>query len=367
MEPGPVPDLPLQTRRFLGRLSPVVDAVLADPARVEREARFPGELAAALHDSGVLAAPLPQHLGGLGLGTEPNAAGACCAWLRALGHAWLPLGRLFEGHLNALRLVMLYGTAEQAERAAEDARRGHLFAIWAAEHPADPVRVEAGRLAGQKTFASGAGIVTRALVTAQDRGERLFLVDVPEGEARVRARPDLHGMRGAGTAAIDLTGLDADPARAIGAAGDYMRQPEISLGAWRPLAVLSGGLAALVEALQSELRARGRAAEPHQSARLGACLAAEETTRLWSMRAAILAETHADEDAANYVKLARHAVDAACAEAIQTVQRAAGLAALARPHPIERMCRDLATYLRQPALDQSVDEAAAHFLNRPLP
>ena len=146
-----------------------------------------------------------------------------------------------------------------------------------------------------------------------------------------------------------------------------MRQPEISLGAWRPLAVLSGGLAALVGAVLADLRARGRAGDPHQAARLGACLAAEETARLWSSRAAILAECHGDEDAANYVKLARQAIDTACATAIGHAQRAAGLAAFARPHPIERLVRDLSTYMRQPALDMVIDEAVAHFLDRPLP
>ncbi len=94
---------------------------------------------------------------------------------------------------------------------------------------------------------------------------------------------------------------------------------------------------------------------------------AEETARLWVERAAVLAETQGDEAAANYVKLARIAVDRACGEAIQLVQRSAGLAAFARPHTIERLCRDLATYLRQPALDEVADEAAAHFLDRALP
>lgn len=35
-----------------------------------------------------------------------------------------------------------------------------------------------------------------------------------------------------------------------------------------------------------------------------------------------------------------------------------GLAALIRPQPTERICRDLATYLRQPAPDLAMSEAA---------
>ena len=329
------------------------------PGPCDRDAVFPAEIVAHLARTGALVAPCPRALGGHGLGTEPAGWRAACDLLRAMGETWLPLGRVFEGHVNALRLIMLYGTAAQLRQAAADAQAGHLFAIWSAETPADPVCLRDGVLAGRKIFASGAGAVTRALVTAQTEGEQLALVAIPKGPQRIGPKPDLHGMRGAGTAQLDLTGLA--PQALIGRPGDYMRQPEISLGAWRTLAVLSGGLAALVDALRAELVQRRRAAAPQQRARLAACLIAQESARLWVERAAMLAETQGDEAAANYVKLARAAVDAACSSAIQLAQRSAGLAAFARPHPIERLCRDLSTYLRQPALDEVIDEAAAFF------
>jgi hypothetical protein len=34
---------------------------------------------------------------------------------------------------------------------------------------------------------------------------------------------------------------------------------------------------------------------------------------------------------------------------------------------VERLCRDLATYLRQPAPDEALDDAAAWFMDHPLP
>jgi alkylation response protein AidB-like acyl-CoA dehydrogenase len=286
----------------------------------------------------------------------------------------MPLGRVFEGHVNALRLVLRYGTPAQAASAAHDAQAGHLFAIWAAEDRMAPVRLTAGRLQGRKTFASGIGAVSRAVVTAQsdtagaggDAAEVMVLVDV--AGRRGAAKPDLHGMRGAGTAPIDLSDLPAPQGSIIGAAGDYMRQPEISLGAWRTLAVLTGGLQSLIDALRATLHATRRAADPHQRPRLGACLVAQETARLWVNRSACLAEAaEAGEDAAAYIQLARTAVDDACATGVRLAQRSAGLAAQLRPHPIERLCRDLATYTRQPALDEVLGEAAAHFTRRPLP
>ena len=53
-------------------------------------------------------------------------------------------------------------------------------------------------------------------------------------------------------------------------------------------------------------------------------------------------------------------------DAIRHVQRSLGLAAFLRPSPVERVGRDLATYLRQPAPDAVLTEAAAHVLARPV-
>jgi len=67
------------------------------------------------------------------------------------------------------------------------------------------------------------------------------------------------------------------------------------------------------------------------------------------------------------VKLARIAVEQACLQVIEAAQRSVGIAAMVRPNPIERLCCDLTTYLRQPALDMVLDEAAAYFVHRRLP
>jgi hypothetical protein len=47
---------------------------------------------------------------------------------------------------------------------------------------------------------------------------------------------------------------------------------------------------------------------------------------------------------------------------MEAVQRSVGLAGFMRSHPIERLTRDLATYLRQPAPDQALTAAAAYAL-----
>ncbi|HSV02374.1 MAG TPA: hypothetical protein VLI41_04145 [Phenylobacterium sp.] len=109
---------------------------------------FPTASLEALRRQGGLCAPLPVALGGSGWGTEPAGAAAILALLRSIGRTSLPLGRVFEGHVNAIRLVVRSGTPAQAAAAAADAIGGHLFAIWAAENSDAPLRLVGDRLAG---------------------------------------------------------------------------------------------------------------------------------------------------------------------------------------------------------------------------
>ncbi len=104
--------------------------------------------------------------------------------LRRLGRESLPVARLYEGHVNALDLVLRYGTPEQGQQAAQDAQAGELFGVWNTED-APGVRLEGpggGVLSGHKTFASGAGQVTRALCPAEtDAGRVMVLLPAAPG------------------------------------------------------------------------------------------------------------------------------------------------------------------------------------------
>ena len=79
--------------------------------------------------------------------------------------------------------------------------------------------------------------------------------------------------------------------------------------------------------------------------------------RRWTRRA--------PEQLVAYVNLARLAVEAAALDLMQLVQRSVGLRAFLRPNPIERISRDLATYLRQPGPDRALTDAAAWILAQP--
>ncbi|WP_336492369.1 acyl-CoA dehydrogenase family protein [Methylobacterium nigriterrae] len=344
-------------------------------AAQDRDGGFPADDVADLARAGLLAAPVPRDAGGPGLGEEAGAA-SLAAVLRLLGSGSLALGRLYEGHVNALQLVARHGGAAARRALFADARAGHLFGVWNTE-PAEgglAFSREGGTLSlrGAKTFASGAGFVTRALVTAREAPGAPPLMLVVALEPGTRA--DLsewraHGMRASATGRVDFTGL-AVPAEAIlGGPDAYHGEPHFSGGAWRFAAVQLGGIEAVLDAWLAHLRGTGRGADPHQLARLGEGALAAETARLWVDRAAraVREETLAPERIVAYVNLARLAVEAAGLDVLQRAQRSVGLQGFLRGHPLERLSRDLATYLRQPAPDRALAGAAAHILAAEVP
>ena len=335
------------------------------------EASFPVADLAALDQGGILRAPFPVELGGEGLSGGPSAADDLFRILRALGRGSLSLGRVYEGHVNSVALVTCYGTIEQLGALAGLRGDGALLAVWNTDDGQEPLRLVAEpdgwRLVGRKVLCSGAGFIERPLVTARDESGR-FLMVVPR--LRRGERADLSawtptGMQASATGSVDFTGLRVTDGDIIGDDDDYHRQPAFSGGAWRFAAVQLGGMEALLDLCRRQHVSTGRGKDPHQAARLGNAVMVVETARLWAERAAFLAEVDNKDAEATvaYVNLARLAVERAALDLMELVQRSIGLSSFIRPHPIERMVRDLATYLRQPAPDRALVSAAEWVLN----
>jgi len=315
----------------LERFRALVQPLQAEGLVADR-AEFPAEAMRLLAEAGALTAPLPIAFGGLGLGTERHRGGVLLSFLHLLGQASLPLGRLLEAHINALRIVMRYGGEDQKAYAGEAIRRGALFALWVTDAPGNALRMapqgDALVLTGGKMFCSGAGHATHAVVTAEGPdGTRLLLVDLGAGETAAPLAAGLAGMRAAVTGQVDFTGIATSADRVIGAPGDYLREPDFSAGAWRSSAVALGGLYRLLDLLRMQLNARGRDGDPHQRARFGQALIGHETGRLWLDRAGRMAEDLQAEDAeiVATVGLARIAVERACLDGIELARRATEL------------------------------------------
>jgi len=354
----------------LAEVAALADTMRRNADRLDPDGVFPAGDLAALRALGVLAAPLPRDEGGTGLGTSPDGAADCAALLMALGRGSVALGRIVEGHVNALKLVLRDAAPDAAAAACDDARRGALFALWVTDPldaPALAVRRASGRLVldGGKAFCSGAGHADRALVTARDEDgqARMLLVPLHGAERVAPLSSSLAGVRGAATGQVSFSSVTLPATAMIGEPGDYLREPDFSAGAWRGSAVAAGALAALVEEMRAQLAARGRLDDPHQRARFGRVLVCAGTARLWVEAIGPEAEDPANDPAwvAARVNLGRTAVEAACLEGLTLVQRSLGLQAFLRGGTVERMGRDLATYLRQPAPDEALHEAAGHF------
>jgi alkylation response protein AidB-like acyl-CoA dehydrogenase len=372
--PAATADMPSaeEAYRFAQSLPGAIAALPAAARAVERTGVFPPEALALLKQSGVLAAPLPLRHGGFGLGTEPQGRAPLMLLLRRLGAASLAVGRIFEGHVNALQLICRFASPALIARCAGDARDGHLFAIWNTEIPPGVRRAAGGRLTGCKAHGSAAGLATRAVVTVDQhapQGSRMLLIRLAPGERVSPTAAPLHGMRGTASGTISLDGYQPDRADWLGGPGDYLTEPLFSAGAWRALAVLLGGLDALSAELRSQLMARNRASAPHQRRRIAEALLAQESAALWVAKAAAIAEaeTETPDCITGYVALARQATEQAGLTMIQLAQRSLGLQALLESNPAETLMRDLVTYLRQPALDEALDQAATHFTSAALP
>jgi alkylation response protein AidB-like acyl-CoA dehydrogenase len=354
---------------MMQRLAAVVPFIQQRAAERDAQAAFPVEEVAMLREAGVLEVKLPVE------GAGGCAAKDLATVLATVGRASLPLGRILEAHVNARHLIARYGTPEQCRAAADDAAAGHLFALWVTDPPDGGLRMtregNAIRLDGGKMFCSAAGYATRALVTActPEQTAQMLVLRLGEGETVSPLPAPLAGMRAASTGAVDFTGCLTDRDSALGQPGDYLQEPTFSAGAWRGSAVALGGLCAVVVVMQGQLRDAGRLDDPHQSARMGEALIARETARSWVGRVARIAERPDADPAAAVaaVGLGRLAVETACLEAMQLAQRSLGLAAFRQGNPMERLCRDLATYLRQPAPDMVLTEAAAWFGRQPVP
>ncbi|MFN8540421.1 MAG: acyl-CoA dehydrogenase [Thermomicrobiales bacterium] len=380
-EPEHETDQDAAVRDLLASADEIAAASASEAAALDEEGRFPAAAFARIRAAGLLAAPLPRALGGLGLGSEPGCTLPLLRVLKSLGRGDLSVARIYEGHVNALFLIGLFGTAAQRERAAADARAGKLFAVWNTEggdgvHFA-PLPEGGYRLAGSKLFTSGSLQIERALIGGKlpDGGWQLCLV--PMDEVRVPADASVWkplGMRASVSHKVDFTGVEMPSDALIGGPGDYNRQPWLSGGAIRFAAAQLGAAEALFEALRTDLRSRDRTGDPFQRVRAGeaaiACAAASSGCKMrqaYSMRsrrhcAPTRRRTRRPRQRSWPTRISRgwRSTRPACTSSNWWIDRDGR--GLLRPHPVERIGRDLRLYLRQPAPDAALATAGAYVL-----
>ena len=274
--------------------------------------------------------------------------------LMQVGAANLGVGRLLEGHINALHLICLYGTEPQRHTVDRRISDGAFLGIWGADGEVSVTRDADKPLNGGKCFASGLGTVSHALVTVNSGPDvRLALIDVTDA---ARADPlvwKMLGMQATASGTYDFTGMAEESVDWIGAPGDYLSEPHFVGGVWRIAALQVGAAIGLLDVAAAQLRAMDRMQAAAQQTRLMTVL-----MRAWAGVAltdraaqATSAEDISSEAIVATSIAARLFTEEVGLDAIRAVEQSIGLRHFETGSETGRMARDLSVYLRQAARD----------------
>jgi len=280
--------------------------------------------------------------------------------LRRVGRADLSVGRIYEGHLNGIELIKIYGTNAQKKFYFEEVRNGKLFSVWNTELPEESIQIrekeEAYILEGAKVFCSGSLNIDYALLTAyQKKTPQLLIVPIKKN-TDLKADWSLWnpmGMKASVSSRIDFTGIKVNTNQLLGIPGDYLKEPAFSGGAIRFAAVQLGGAEAIFRESVQHLKKVQRAGDPHQQKRIGKMATLIKSGKLWLDGATEMeGSTPKDvEKTVNYANMARSAIGSICQDVMLLAERSVGLQGYMQGHPLEKLHRDLSTYLKQPGPD----------------
>lgn len=370
------------------QLNDLVNRIAATAADTDVEGEFPESAFEELAEAGLLAVVLP----GQPLDFNRPRTAQLLHLLKRIGSANLAVGRVYEGHINALYLVHRFASPAQREGwYADVTAHNRLFSVWNTQ-AGDGVRLHetAGEtvvLAGAKTFCSGAGWVHRPLITGDRLGVRPDPSGGPAGPNRgwqmaivptERVRPIPQddrfwqplGMRASASFKLDFTGVELTPADLLGRPGDYFKQPYFSGGAIRFAAVQLGGAEALYGATRQFLREMGRTDDLLQQTRLAEMAYLIESGNHWITAAGEKTDQWLADGAdwtkiVGYANMTRTAIEEICLRVMPLAERCVGARGLLRPQPFERIHRDLTMYLRQPAPDATLVDIGKYVLTHP--
>ncbi len=293
----------------------VIDEIAAHAANLDRRPRFPREAFEALRQADAL--------------TPPETREAEWALVRQVAKADGSVGRIFEGHLNAVERLRLDGIDPE----------DHLLGVWGADpapNEGEPASIEDGRLYGTKTFCSGAGGLTRALVIAKGT---LVYVDLQENVEIDKAWYRAMGMRASESHRVHFHG-----ARIEATLTPLSTQPYLAFDAIRTAAAWAGiidaGVEAALQSLKTDDELRALAA--------GRITTAQATIDRWFEHAPLT-----DDPPTTSIQL-RQAVADAGRTIFDEASRATGSRPFATGTNLDRARRDFELFVLQHRLDPFV-------------
>ncbi len=337
--------------------------IAAGAEPLDRAPRFPHVAFATLRKARIQSATLP--------GADGERPSLTCEWgiLRAVAAADASVGRILDGHYNAVDRLTAAAAVGVRNEYADRVRRGCLLGVWGADPGPDegePARIAGDEnrpvLIGAKTFCSGAGGVEAALVMVRGREPgppSLVLVEIDES-----VEIDRGWYRGSGLRASESHRVvfNSTPVRAIiGGPGELGRDPWFSRDAMRTTATWAGMADAAVDSSLAELAARRRD-DPLAQLAAGRIAAAAATIDVWLDHAAVRAEDETLQLRSLAIQL-RSEVAGAATRILDEAARACGSHPFATGSGLDRARRDLQLFTLQHRLDPLLQREGRRILD----
>jgi hypothetical protein len=336
----------------------VLEGVLAgiEQSAAERDQapirRFPDDAFGLLRDAGALS--FNAHPG-----ERRPPADLELSLVRRVAAADGSVGRIFDGHLNAVERLAVQAPAELRDGELQEVCEGRLLAgVWGGNpgegegSPAE-ISIRAGGevIRGVKAFCSGAGGLDRAAVLVRDPAARepvLVWVDLRHDGVEI----DRSWYRAAGLVASESHRVvfhDVPVMARLGVPGAVAAQPWFARDALRTTASWAGMADTAVRGALARLAQRAPVTDLEGLA-AGRILTAQRTIDAW-MSTAAGAIDGADPELPAIAIHARVAVSDACRTLLDEAARACGSGPFVRGEALDRARRDLELFLLQHRLD----------------
>jgi len=316
--------------------------------------------------------------------------------LAGLGREDLTLGRLVEGHIDAVRIL---------HEAGRTPIPGAVYGVWAsasggtgltataigpANSPSEGAfgaaqsnQATTGGTGGWSVdgvmrFCSGAWFIDRALVViSAEEGKLLADVDVRAAQApggpltrRDETWPAV-GMDVTRSVDIEVRGLTLGPADVVAEPGFYLDRPGFTVGGVGVAAVWLGGAAGVLDSL---VRALDGQASAHQQAHLGVMAATVAAADALLAEIADRLDESAQEEPNRFSQnpsqllsssdagAARSAVELAVEVVLRRAPRVSGATGLCRNAAFAHRLADLEVYVRQHHAETDYEHLGRHLL-----
>jgi len=328
---------------------------------------FPSEVFQLLNEQCLLQISLPEEY------LDENLKIPVFSALYEIGKASLSVGRIYEGHINALKLIKDHGSSSQKDFYYQEAGCGKLFSVWNTEMNSEAVTAQKKEdsfyLNGAKIFCSGGLCIDYGLVTAAINGDtQLLIIPLKQYKHLEEDWSLWHpmGMKNSVSCRIDFTGIKISLGNQLGDLNVYHQEPWFSGGAMRFAAVQLGGAEAVMIAALDHLKKYNRSGDPYQQQRMGTMAIKIYSGKFWIEQAQKVEDNQDNYTSAEIVNISnmmRSAVLEISETILHLAERSIGIQGFMKDHPLERCYRDLKVYLKQPGPDMALQNVGSFTFN----